>query len=117
VGSWDKLRLGRAVEALLENAFIYGPAASPVSVQGTREGQTVVLTFSGAGSGPNEEETSNLFTLFYRGASAGQAGQPGSGLGLYTARGIARAHGGDVHFAPGGLPDVFKMVLPLADAP
>ena len=43
--------------------------------------------------------------------SAAEAGHSGSGLGLYTARGIARLHGGDVRRLDG---DRFEMELPLA---
>jgi signal transduction histidine kinase len=54
----------------------------------------------------------HLFERFYRGRSAAEAGQAGSGLGLFTARGIARMHGGEVRRLEG---DTFELELPLTE--
>ena len=112
IGAWDRPRMIRAARALLTNAWQYGDAAAPVRVEGTRTPSQVRLVFSGGGQGPDEEEASHLFERFYRGRSAAEAGQAGSGLGLFTARGIARVHGGDVRWLGG---DRFELELPLAD--
>jgi len=72
----------------------------------------VQLAVSGGGRGPYTEEVSHLFERFYRGPSAAEAGQAGSGLGLFTARGLARLHGGDVRRVDG---DRFEIELPLAE--
>ena len=69
------------------------------------------LVVSGGGPGPDAEEAKHLFELFYRGRSAAESGHSGSGLGLFTARGIARLHGGDVRRLDG---DRFEIELPLA---
>jgi signal transduction histidine kinase len=111
IGAWDRTRIVRAMRALLCNAMIYGSASVPVQVGATREGSRVRVSVSGGGSGPDAEEVAHLFERFYRGRSAAEAGQSGSGLGLFTARGIARLHGGDVRRVTG---DVFEMELPLS---
>ena len=49
-------------------------------------------------------------SAFTAGRSAAEAGQSGSGLGLFTARGIARSHGGEVRRLEG---DRFELELPL----
>jgi signal transduction histidine kinase len=110
VGHWDRGRIVRAVRALLTNALIYGAASTAVHVHGRCDGKRVRITIEGGGSGPDAEEAAHLFERFYRGRSAAEAGQSGSGLGLFTARGIARLHGGDVRRLEG---DVFEMELPL----
>jgi two-component system phosphate regulon sensor histidine kinase PhoR len=112
IGTWDRARLVRAVRALLSNALQYGDSSRPVLAEATREGRRVRLTISGGGPGPDAEEQSHLFERFYRGKSAAEAGQSGSGLGLYTCRGIARTHGGEVRRVEG---DRFEIELPLAD--
>jgi signal transduction histidine kinase len=114
VGTWDRARLGRALKALIENAFLYGDPTQPVRVWIARAGDRVRVLVSGGGRGPDAEEASHLFEQFYRGRSAAEVGHSGSGLGLYTARGIARAHGGDVQRAAASdLPDAFELELPL----
>jgi len=110
IGAWDKPKIVRAVRALVSNALLYGDSTAPVRVEARRNGARVHLTVSGGGPGPNSEETAHLFERFYRGASAAEAGQSGSGLGLFTARGIARSHGGDVRRVEG---DRFEIELPL----
>jgi signal transduction histidine kinase len=113
LGSWDRLRIGRAVRALLENAFLYGDPGAPVRVVAVPIDGRVRIVVSGGGRGPDQEEAAHLFERFYRGRSAAEVGHGGSGLGLYTARGIARAHGGDVRRAgPGYPPDAFELELP-----
>ena len=77
-----------------------------------REDDRVHLTVSGGGPGPDSDEALHLFERFYRGRSAAEAGQAGSGLGLFTARGIARMHGGEVRRLDG---DTFEMELPLTE--
>jgi two-component system sensor histidine kinase/response regulator len=112
IGAWDKAKIGRAVRAMLSNALVYGDPAAPVRVDARRDDGRVCMTVSGGGPGPDAEEAGHLFEQFYRGPSAAEAGQSGSGLGLYTARGIARSHGGDVRWVDG---DRFEIELPLTE--
>jgi signal transduction histidine kinase len=112
VGAWDRARIVRALRALLTNATLYGEPAEPVRVRAHREGDRVHVEISGGGPGPDDEEIAHLFERFYRGKSAAEAGQSGSGLGLFTARGIARLHGGEVRRLGG---DRFEIELPLAE--
>jgi cell cycle sensor histidine kinase DivJ len=111
IGRWDRARITRAIRALLANALLYGDELAPVQVSATRTGGRVKLRVCGFGRGPDAEEQVHLFEQFFRGRSAADAGQSGSGLGLYTARGIAREHGGDVRRIEA---DVFELELPLA---
>jgi signal transduction histidine kinase len=112
IGAWDRARMMRAVRALVTNALLYGDASASVEIVGRRSGGRIHISFSGGGPGPDSDEAGHLFERFYRGRSAADAGQSGSGLGLFTARGIARLHGGDVRRLEG---DRFEMELPLAD--
>lgn len=110
LGEWDRARLSRALRALLANAFVFGSAERPVRVRAARDGQVVGVRIDGGGAGPDDEESARLFERFFRGKSAAEAGVAGSGLGLFTARGIARFHGGDVRYIEG---DTFELSLPL----
>jgi signal transduction histidine kinase len=111
IGAWDPVRIQRAVRALVTNAMLYGDPAVPVRVEAKRiPNNRVRMTVTGGGRGPDADEMAHMFERFYRGRSAAEAGQSGSGLGLFTARGIARMHGGDVRRIEG---DTFEIELPL----
>ncbi len=111
IGAWDRPRTIRAIRSLVLNALQYGDPSQPVRAVAHRTGDRVRMTISGGGAGPDQDEAAHLFERFYRGRSAAETGQAGSGLGLYTARGIARGHGGDVRRVDG---DTFEIELPLA---
>jgi signal transduction histidine kinase len=58
-------------------------------------------------------ERHRIFDRFFRGTSA-QRAAAGSGLGLYVARKIALAHGGDLSLTDGRADGVtFRLTLPL----
>src|SRR5262249_51303574 len=97
---------------LISNATLYGDASTPVRVGVMRDGNRARIVVDGGGPGPDEDELEHLFERFYRGRSAAEAGQSGSDLGLFTARGIARLHNGEVRHLGG---DRFKMELPLLE--
>lgn len=86
--------LDRAIDALLENALLYSPAGSTVTIAAA-PGEVTVLD-RGPGLAPGEEET--VFERFSRG-SASQRGPKGTGLGLPIARELSRQWGGDVTLA------------------
>jgi signal transduction histidine kinase len=110
VGMWDHARICRAIRALITNAFVYGDPGQPVNALAHCDGDRVHLVISGGGPGPDDEESGHMFERFFRGRSAAEAGQSGSGLGLFTARGIARLHGGEVRRLEG---DRFEIELPI----
>lgn len=93
--------LDRALDALVENAVLYSPGGSTVTIDAA-PGQIAVLD-RGPGLAAGEEEA--VFERFRRG-SAGRGGPMGTGLGLAIARELARQWDGDVTLAPregGGL--------------
>jgi signal transduction histidine kinase len=110
IGMWDHPVIARAIRALVTNALIYGDPAQPVSLLARCDDDRVHLVISGGGPGPDADESTHLFERFFRGRSAAEAGQSGSGLGLFNARGIARLHGGDVRQLEG---DQFEIELPI----
>ncbi|HEX8752708.1 MAG TPA: ATP-binding protein [Solirubrobacterales bacterium] len=83
--------LDRSIDALLENALLYSPAGSTVTVSAA-PGEIAILD-RGPGLAPGEEEA--VFERFSRG-SAGQGGPKGTGLGLPIARELTRQWGGEV---------------------
>ena len=88
----DPVRIRQVLTNLLANAAKYTPPGSPVEVTLQQAGGAVELAVRDHGPGIAPEQAESLFERHARLAR----GVPGSGLGLYLSRGIARAHGGDL---------------------
>ena len=101
----DPLVLDRIVSNLLINATRYGRPPIVVSAEGRNRHLRIAVEDGGAGI--PEDLRPQLFERFSRGEDA-----HGSGLGLTIARAYARAHGGDLVFAPGDGGARFELLLP-----
>jgi signal transduction histidine kinase len=92
----DTQAIGRVLNNLIGNALRH-TAQGRVSVWVRRTGQGVEVTVSDTGEGIRAEDIRHIFERFYRGdASRSRSRGTGAGLGLAIARGIVRAHGGDI---------------------
>ena len=98
----DAIRLGQAVNNLLDNALKYTPAGGRVTLAVRAETGTAVLTVSDNGPGVPAAEREVIFRRLYRSDSSRT--QRGLGLGLSLVKAIVEAHGGRVTAgeAPGG---------------
>ncbi|HEX2028865.1 MAG TPA: ATP-binding protein [Nitriliruptorales bacterium] len=96
----DPVRIRQVLTNLVSNAAKYGPHGSPIEVAVTRRGIAASITVSDRGPGIPASQHEAVFGKFTR----LEHSRPGTGLGLYIARGIARAHRGDVtvHDVEGG---------------
>lgn len=91
----DVDRIMQVLTNLLGNALMATPAGSSVTVaSGTIPGSAVV-TVTDTGVGLAADDQQRVFERFYR-ASTAVRRSTGSGIGLTIARGLVRAHGGDV---------------------
>jgi two-component system, OmpR family, sensor kinase len=91
-GDEDALR--RAIENLIDNALVHGPAGGEVQVTLVRDDERALLSVRDAGPGPDPAERERLFERFWRGPDA--ADRPGSGLGLSIVKTIVERHRGRV---------------------
>jgi hypothetical protein len=82
------------VAPLLENAVVYGDA--PFVVRAEEAGEALRVVVEDAGRGIDPSFVPRLFEPHAR--SEASSSVPGDGLGLATARRLARQHGGDVTF-------------------
>lgn len=80
---------------LLDNALKYSPPGSPIDISAKSEDGRVVVRIHDRGPGIPARERQKIFEKFYRWQATSNH-IPGTGLGLYIAREITRAHGGDV---------------------
>lgn len=111
MGNWDRTRIETVVSILLANAIKYDPSGE-ITVTLTREGSQARIEVSDRGVGVPAKERARIFAPYTHGSNVENAGM---GLGLYVAREIVRAHGGQIGVKPrkdGG--SVFWFTLPLA---
>ena len=88
----DAIRLGQAVNNLLDNALKYTPAGGTVTLTTATEPGAVVITVSDTGPGVPVAERDAIWRRLYRGDSS--RSQRGLGLGLSLVKAIVEAHGG-----------------------
>jgi signal transduction histidine kinase len=100
--SADAIRLGQAINNLLDNALKYTPAGGRVVLAMHPGPHAVVVTVTDNGPGVPAGEREAIFRRLYRGDAS--RSQRGLGLGLSMVKAIVEAHGGSVHVddAPGG---------------
>jgi two-component system sensor histidine kinase KdpD len=112
----DLLRL--AISQLLDNACKYSVAGSSVDLSIAARDGHISLRVLSTGTPILSSERAHIFNRFYRGADA-RLMTAGTGLGLYVARKIAIAHGGNLELdsepSDGGSV-AFRMTLPIPES-
>ena len=83
-----------ALRQLIDNALKYSPPGSPIDVTAALKDTRVIIRVRDRGPGIPERERERIFDKFYRRPNT-KLHVPGTGLGLYIAREITRAHGGE----------------------
>lgn len=93
----NQARFTQIVTNLVENAIKYTPAGEiKVSIKAETGRGRCIITVQDTGFGISAEGQKNLFSQFYRVKTEANAGIPGTGLGLWMAREMARKMGGDI---------------------
>jgi len=94
----DPKRLSLVVTNLIENAIRYNVENGEVTVKVDKmqDKPYVVVSVKDTGIGIPPESMEKLFNKFYRADNAMKLQTEGSGLGLYIAKGIVNAHGGQI---------------------
>lgn len=110
----DPDRLEQVLLILLDNAARHTPAGGTITVDAHVQGGDALMSVSDTGEGIAPDAIDSVFDRFYRAdASRERVDQQGAGLGLAIARGIVRAHGGDITVrSEPGRGTVFTVRLP-----
>lgn len=116
---WDGRRIQQMLGNLVGNAIKYGEPTAPVQVVITGGDREILIEVKNRGPAIPPSALYRIFEPLERGPGAQtQAGsQDGLGLGLYIAREIARAHGGEIQVRSDEAETVFTVGLPRSCPP
>jgi len=89
----DPALIRQALANVVENAIKFSPRGSAVTIDAEERGGRVVLRVRDRGLGAPPATLARLFERFYR---APNAGEGGTGLGLYIARSFVESQGGHI---------------------
>ena len=111
----DAGKLRQIVLNLVDNAIKYTQAGSISVALEAVAGNKVRFLVTDSGPGLTHEEAHALFQKFSRGQEESKSHTEGLGLGLYVAKLIASAHGGELNVtSPGkGKGSTFSLTLPI----
>jgi two-component system phosphate regulon sensor histidine kinase PhoR len=92
----DRDKLAVVMNNLLGNAIKYTASGGEVQVDCQITDTDAVITVKDTGIGIDPSEHDRIFERFQRSSDAAVQNEAGTGIGLTTAREIARRHGGDI---------------------
>jgi len=92
----DRSRLATIVGNLLDNAIKYSPDGGPIECIVDAGGGRGFISVRDHGVGIAKDDLQLLFTRFGRLPTDLNRSIPGTGLGLFLCREIARRHGGEI---------------------
>ena len=111
----DVMRLEIIIGKLVDNAINYSPEGGEITAQLSTAGDLANMIVRDAGIGIAADDMDRLFVRFSRLAPSSTV--PGTGLGLYLARELARLHKGDIiAVSKPGEGSEFILSLPLEPA-
>jgi signal transduction histidine kinase len=100
-GEWDNARIIQLLSNLVENAIQYSAKSSEIDVIARGEPKEVEVAVHNEGTPIPANVIPSLFNPMTRGKSGKQQDKPSSnlGLGLFIAKEIVEAHGGEIYVA------------------
>ncbi len=94
----DPHKIGMVFDNLIDNAINYTPKGGRIGVILENFGDYVKISVKDNGIGVPKEDAERIFSRFFRAKNAIRVETEGTGLGLYIAKNIIKAHGGDIWF-------------------
>jgi len=98
----DANKIKKVLDALINNAIDYSRSDGEITISTfnsqINNAPALVVSIADNGIGIKEEAGQEIFKKFFRGEEAVATVANGFGLGLYIAKNLIKAHGGDVWF-------------------
>lgn len=90
----DRFQLKRVIKNLIQNAISYGEPQSPIDISIGEIPKFITIKVKDHGAGISKEDINKIFNKYY--SAAKKFRKIGTGLGLYLALQILKAHNGDL---------------------
>src|SRR6056297_163869 len=114
IGDKEKIRL--AIQNLIDNAVKYTLEGGEIIIELEEEEKNIKFSIQDDGIGISEKQHPRIFSKFFRSKTAVRRETEGSGLGLFIAKNIIEAHGGEIWFdSKEGEGSTFYFKLPLGE--
>lgn len=94
----DETKVRQVVMNFIDNSLYYTPSGGKVRVELDQDRGAIYFRVFDNGLGVPKEEQKHLFTKFYRAKNARKARPDGTGLGLFMAKKVITAQGGNIIF-------------------
>jgi len=96
----DSEKISLAIQNLVDNAIHYTKSGGEikVSLRYSKKEKQILFSVKDTGIGIPKEQQKRVFTRFFRAANAVRAETEGTGLGLFIAKNIVKAHEGKIWF-------------------
>lgn len=91
----DYMQWVRVMQNLIENALIYSPIDSIVTVSAKKSDDNIIISVQDNGPGIIDEDKNFIFDKFYRGKAASKV-PSGTGLGLAITKELVKFHSGKI---------------------
>jgi len=108
----DREKIRQVIIILLDNAIKYSPKGKKIQIKLSHQDETILFSIKDEGIGIPVSQQKEVFTKFFRAENISE--ETGTGLGLYLAQGLVRAHGGKIWFeSEEGKGTTFYFTLPI----
>jgi signal transduction histidine kinase len=111
----DEGKIRQVIMNYSDNAIFYSKEGTKIKIELSATDKDVIFTVKDTGIGVPKDEQAHLFVKFFRASNAQKQRPDGTGVGLFLAKKVMTAHGGDVIFESHvGKGSMFGFRIPLS---
>lgn len=111
----DETKIRQVIMNFIDNAIFYSRPGGDIAVSLSTTDDKLTFTVKDTGIGVPHHEKSQIFSKFFRATNAMHVRPDGTGIGLFMAKKVITAHGGEMIFeSQEGQGSTFGFTLPFA---